>query len=58
MTKNVSHLNVKITNTKFLGDDLFKMEITTDDGNVVMRMSSGINGKTELYGENLTVINQ
>lgn len=58
MTKNVPHLNVKITNQKFLGTDLFEMKITTDDGNVVMGMSQGVNGQTELYGESLTVINQ
>ncbi|MFL2044012.1 hypothetical protein [Weissella hellenica] len=58
MAKNVPHLNVKITNQKFLGTDLFEMKITTDNGNVVMSMSQGVNGETELYGENLTVINQ
>lgn len=58
MAKNVPHLNVKITTQKFLGTDLFEMKITTDDGNVVMSMSQGVNGKTELYGENLTVINK
>lgn len=58
MAKNVPHLNIKVTTQKFLGADLFKLEITDDNGNVVMSMSQGVNGQTELYGENLTVINK